>query len=116
MIMFGRSMRYPSICIALICICLSVFSCTPTDRFVAGESLNREDLEAIRESIFAESSTGDSLPDGIVYWTESGRVYHSTPHCSALRDADSIKKGTQKNAEIMGKDRLCAICRDRDGS
>ncbi len=96
--------------------------CTPTDRFVAGQPIGREELASISEALLAtepvEPSDGDtsaeSYPTDAVYWTEGGSVYHLDPACYHLSRADEVLHGTVEKALAAGKDKVCASCGDNE--
>lgn len=51
---------------------------------------------------------GAVTPNGAtVYWTENGKVWHTTPNCPSLARSGNIKSGT---AEESGKERVCRRC------
>lgn len=51
---------------------------------------------------------GAVTPNGAtVYWTDNGKVWHTTPNCPSLARSGNIKSGT---AEESGKERVCMRC------
>lgn len=51
---------------------------------------------------------GAFTPNGAtVYWTENGKVWHTTPNCPSLARSGNIKSGTE---EESGKERVCRRC------
>lgn len=48
----------------------------------------------------------------IVYWLESGTVWHESKYCSVLSDVahDKILSGSVSNAMLAGKERACKRC------
>lgn len=49
-----------------------------------------------------------------VYWTKSGKVYHSHEDCQALQQTDDLSAGTVDTAMSEGRKRLCKFCQERD--
>ena len=48
--------------------------------------------------------------DGIVYYTESGSVWHTSPDCSSLSRSTNVMSGTVEQATADGMDRACKRC------
>ena len=46
----------------------------------------------------------------IVFFTESGSVWHKKRDCFALAKSDSVIEGSEKDAIEAGKKRLCQRC------
>ena len=97
--------------IAVITV-LALTACSPSHDFEGGHPISREDLESMSEALFdTEAPTEDETsPPGIVYWTDSGSVYHRDPNCRHLTKAEKVKSGYIGNAEMYGKDRPCSVC------
>lgn len=56
----------------------------------------------------ATTSEASSLPQGqIVYWTDSGDVYHIDRNCRHIRNRTNVHSGTVAES---GKDRVCKTC------
>ena len=52
--------------------------------------------------------------DGDVYWTQFGKVYHTSEECQHLNNSDTIIYGSVDEAIAANKSRLCKTCADRD--
>ena len=50
-----------------------------------------------------------AVPD-IVYWTESGTVYHTTDQCGTLKNSTAIMHGSVEEAMLAKKERPCKTC------
>lgn len=57
-----------------------------------------------------ESNLPEAEHDNMVYWVDSGEVYHSTSDCPSLKRSKNIRNGTIKEAESFGKYRPCNVC------
>lgn len=49
-----------------------------------------------------------------VYWTQFGRVYHTSEDCQHLNNSDTLTQGTVEQAIAANKSRLCKTCASRD--
>ena len=49
-----------------------------------------------------------------VYWTQFGRVYHTSADCQHLNNSDTLYEGSVDEAIAANKSRLCKTCADRD--
>ena len=86
--------------------------------FDAGEPLTPEGVESIiaaiseREAAVTEKYTAstDESGEALVFWTDSGKVWHISPECSSLRKSTNIKSGNISDAEAAGKERVCSVC------
>ena len=67
-----------------------------------------EDITALPD-VETTESTEATLPD-IVYWTESGTVYHLSDHCGTLRHSEHILQGSVEEAILAKKERVCKSC------
>ena len=82
---------------------------------VGGRPVTPEELESISAEVFgtngdpAESETAAPNPNAIVYWLESGSVYHTDPDCSHLAGKRNVKQTTRRTAESGGL-RSCKAC------
>ena len=89
-------------------------SCAENDT-VGGRPVTPEELESISAEVFgtngdpAESETAAPNPNAIVYWLESGSVYHTDPDCSHLSGKRNVKQTTRRTAESGGL-RACKSC------
>ena len=63
-----------------------------------------------------EPDTPATAPDGTVYWTKSGSVYHSHEDCSYLLKSKNILSGTVEEAQAARKPRLCSTCAKADSA
>ena len=101
-------------------------SCSPVDRFSAGHPLTKEELISLSEELFTKAPTPQTEPEttveteaqsnsltpalGTVYWTDSGRTYHTDRNCRHLKNASSVHDGPIGNAWMYGKTELCSDC------
>lgn len=84
-----------------------------------GKMLSPEKIEALGE-IFetkketqteTEAETETEEPaDGIVYWTDSGAVWHERLSCGHLSDKNPIRTGSIEEALAAKKERGCSFC------
>lgn len=65
--------------------------------------VSEEQLEAAAQTI-----------EGTVYWTNFGKVYHTSEDCSHLNNSDSLIYGTVEEGIAANKSRLCYTCAKRD--
>ena len=49
-----------------------------------------------------------------VYWTQFGKVYHTSADCQHLNNSDTLYEGSVDEAIAANKSRLCKTCADRD--
>lgn len=105
-------MRRFILCVILTLPLLTLSACAPSHEFEGGRPISREELESMSEALFeTEAPTeGETSLPGIVYWTDSGSVYHRDPNCRHLTKAEKVKSGYIGNAEMYGKDRPCSVC------
>ena len=86
-----------------------------------GELLSQEDIfaladqftatETVEEETESEESEETREPaDGVVYWTESGSVFHERLSCGHLSKKNEIISGSIEEAIAEGKARGCAFC------
>lgn len=97
-------------------------SCTKENKPPEGIKITPEVLESVSASLAQESASisetytvaPEIVPDitvsEIVYWTESGSVYHVTDQCSALRHSAKILHGSVEEAMEARKERPCKTC------
>ena len=72
------------------------------------ETSTKKDIEETDNLSFeAESDTGD-----IVYWTESGAVWHRSASCSHIKSISNLFAGTVTDAKNAGKSNACSRCFD----
>ena len=50
--------------------------------------------------------------NGVVYWTESGSVWHESATCSHLKNSSKILSGSAADAQKAGKSKACSRCSD----
>ena len=63
---------------------------------------------ALSDTEVSESIEAD-VP-GVVYWTESGTVYHFRKDCGTLRHSQHISQGSVEDALLAKKERACKSC------
>ena len=56
------------------------------------------------------TATSNEIIVSVVYWTESGSVWHNKKDCSALARSKSIMNGSIHDAVEAGKERVCKRC------
>ncbi len=108
--------RFMPVLILLLLLLLP--SCTPSDKFSAGQPLSKDELASLSAELFTQgndpedgsSPTYTDREPNTVYWTEGGSVYHKYRDCRHLKNADSIKSGTVLTAQMTGKKRVCSEC------
>lgn len=82
--------------LAVMCSCSSYSR--RVSGFDAGETLTPEGVESIiaaiseREAAVTEKYTAstDESGEALVFWTDSGKVWHISPECSSLRKSTNI--------------------------
>ncbi len=89
---------------------------------IKNEILSGEPLETVSEGVTDEETAQptESAPstekhtesDDIVYWTESGSVWHKSTSCSHLKNSKNILSGSVSDAEESGKTKPCSRCYD----
>ncbi len=62
-----------------------------------------------------EKNAAASQISGTVYWSQFGKVYHTSEDCSALNRSDSLFEGDVDAAIENNRTRLCLHCAKRDG-
>lgn len=103
--------------VSLLCLagCSSYSQDMSNTDFYAGEELTPEDISSIAESIEAAKTEKypqdtDAKGELIVYWTESGKVWHLSRECGTLKRSSSVIEGCELDAINAGKERVCSIC------
>ena len=116
---------------AILALCLSFISCDfdeSKNHLSGGELLDDERLSEIKNEVFSgeESTEKESAetvtsttsePDTddtgiIVYWTESGSVWHKSASCSHIKNSTNLLAGTVTQAKNAGKSNPCSRCFD----
>ncbi len=72
------------------------------------DAQTKKDLDP-DDACASTASTETVLPE-IVYWTESGTVYHLSKTCGTLRRSASILQGSVEEALEAKKERACKTC------
>ncbi len=67
------------------------------------DPVSKEDKDAANQNI-----------TGLVYWVDSGEVYHTSIDCSSLNRTEELTEGTVDEAFADGHTRLCYYCSKRD--
>jgi len=67
------------------------------------------DTQTILSDVEVSESIETSIPN-IVYWTESGTVYHFKQDCGTLRHSQNILEGSIEEAILAKKERACKSC------
>ena len=124
---------------AVIALLLSITACACTAESpeVGGVQVTPEMLESVSRSL-AEQEENDDSPEtahtaeivpfkqketaesqeenenisltDIVYWTESGSVYHIDSQCGSLKNSTKLIQGTVEEALLSKKERACKTC------
>ena len=113
------------------------------DRFVCGALLDDDLMSDIRKEIFGpqyedvstadtenvedsdvpyesetetldNEKTNETDTEGVVYWTKSGKVWHTSKDCGSLKNSKEILSGSVETAKTEGKEKLCSYCEKRD--
>ena len=117
--------------IIMVVMLSAMVSCQPKQKPSAGIPVTPEMLESVSLSLAQAASATeiteedvvnvtvewseslktehDSLTD-VVYWTESGSVYHVTDQCSSLKHSEKILHGSVEEALTAKKERPCKTC------
>ena len=96
-------------------------TCAKNDAKETEVETSEEEIPDVTSSA-TDTDSGESTdapvtePDGTVYWTKGGSVYHSHEDCSHLRKSKNVLSGTVEEANTAGKPRLCATCAKADGT
>ena len=61
-----------------------------------------------------EKAAAEAAITGNVYWTQFGKVYHTSADCSHLNNSDTLYEGDVDQAIADNKTRLCKTCAKRD--
>ena len=61
-----------------------------------------------------EKAAAEAAITGEVYWTQFGKVYHTSADCSHLNNSDTLYQGDVDQAIADNKTRLCKTCAKRD--
>ena len=61
-----------------------------------------------------EKAAAEAVITGNVYWTQFGKVYHTSADCSHLNNSDTLYEGDVDQAIADNKTRLCKTCAKRD--
>lgn len=98
-------------------------SCAVLDRtptiYYNEEELSLGDITEMRHSFEKseiEKETVELVPydgepgDGLVYWIESGQVWHLSYKCRHLSSESKVIYGSEENAVECGKSRACMTC------
>ena len=90
-----------------------------------GRELTKEELAAIGAAIESEEQAAMQTEketevlteeetrepaDGVLFWTDGGRVWHESALCSYLSKKDSVHQGNEEQARAAKKERGCAFC------
>lgn len=75
-----------------------------------GETVSIEELERMTFGKETKEATKEQYYADVVYWTDSGEVWHIDPECSALKKAHEIFSGTEDEAIDHNKKRICQKC------
>lgn len=116
----------------LVLISLAMFACDfdeSQNHLSGGVLLDDERISEIKNEILSgateeeteEKTTEENTnsanenneeKDGVVYWTESGSVWHESATCSHLKNSSKIVSGSVADAQKAGKSKACSRCSD----
>ena len=123
-------MKRKSLCVSLFCVMLlCLVACHQETDSIGGVPVTPEMLESVSRSLAeakeselspqtetavnkttSDSHTPEETSSDVVYWTESGSVYHITDECSSLRNSTTIHQGSVADALAAKKERPCKSC------
>lgn len=85
--------------------------CSPNSTETPDITVSTTEPDVTTERYLKEYDANGNL---LVFWTESGSVWHECRACSSLSNtaADAICRGTESEALAQGKQRACKICSD----
>ena len=84
-----------------------VIPAEPTDTAVTEpmtEAKTADDTDTSGEA------AGTDMPEGTVFWTAGGKVYHTDRGCYHLAKSTNVLSGSVADAEQAGKTGLCSAC------
>lgn len=97
----------------IFCIAFSLAlpSCTAKDDDgkYTGVRANEEVVSSIRQDIL-DKENSLLANENDVFWTESGKLWHSDLDCSYLSNSKTILHGTVEEAKLEGKEKGCERC------
>ena len=106
---------------AFLCACAEA---APTVEY-NGRELTKEEIEAIGAAIESEEQAAMQTEketaaqteeetrepaDGVLFWTDGGKVWHESALCSYLSNKDNVHQGNEEQAREAKKERGCAFC------
>lgn len=65
-------------------------------------------------SLEEKNAVVEALAGKEVYWSPSGKVFHTSPDCSHFTHTEELTSGTAEQAIAEGRTRLCKTCQKRD--
>ena len=68
----------------------------------------KAEVESIEETTVSDESETDT--GEIVYWTESGSVWHKSGSCNHIKSNPNLFAGTVTEAKKAGKSHACSQC------
>ena len=94
----------------IVC-CLILPACTAKsdDSKYTGVRANEEVVSSIRQEI-KDKENSLLANENDVFWTESGKLWHSDHNCSYLANSKTILHGTIEEAKLEGKEKGCERC------
>lgn len=114
------------ICLLIGAICIiGLISCDQPSEDPGGVRVTPEMLESVSASLSEWNETEEQTTvttttsiaktefttlNGVVFWTESGSVYHLSDQCGALRNAKNIFQGSIAEALAAKKEWVCKSC------
>lgn len=111
-----------------LCLLLVLVACAATEPFDAGTPLTPGEVAALQEQLKGEKPLEGGTEDnsdktqgsgeensnipqnGVVFWLDTGSVYHSSEGCYHIKEKPNVRQGTVAQAAEAGKSRLCAAC------
>ena len=116
-----RTSRKIWLTFAVLCCIILLSACHGNSEPVEGVRITPEVLESVSLSLAENASTSfatvqtdtdafEATVYEIVYWTESGSVYHITDLCGSLKHSTEIMHGSVDEAIAAKKERPCKSC------
>ena len=81
-----------------------------SDPVSKSENMKETALTSVSSVVYATTEIAETVDSDVVYWTESGTVYHLTKECSSLRHSENILQGSVDEALLAKKERACKSC------
>ena len=80
------------------------------DKAVDGGILADENAVSSARQEIIDKENSFLASEGDVFWTASGKSWHSTHKCTYLSEAKNVYHGTVDEAKLAGKEKGCSKC------